>query len=95
MTSKARYRGVRPVFGVSYDHTYTIDLRTVHSEHGDPYIWVGVQEHPDYLMPYESMAALLAEWDFYSASEESGVTMLEEHTKLVDRWLDIYAPGEV
>lgn len=93
MTNKAKYCGAHPVFGVSRNHTYTIDLRTVSSEHGTPYLWVKVQEHPDYLMPYESIGALLAEWDFTPASMDHGREMLLDHLKLVEQWLEIYVPG--
>lgn len=93
MTSKATYRGHYPVFGVSRNHTYTIDIQTVGSEYGSPYLWVRVHEHPDYLMPYESVGALLAEWDFALLDHDNGKAMLVKHVELTERWLEIYVPG--
>ena len=91
MLSKAKYRGVRPMFGVERGKQYTMELRTYSSEHGQPYLWVRIQELPDYLMPYESMLALLQEWDFSAECE----TPYIDHLELVDKWLDIYDPEEV
>ena len=91
MESKAKYRGICPVFGVSRNHTYTLELSTVKTEHGTPYLWVRIAEIPEYLMPYESMIALISEWDFAVATGDKDTPMLE-HLDLVDRWMDIYVP---
>ena len=92
MTSRAKYRGLRPVFGVEKNRTYTLEMRTYTSEHGEPYMWVRIEELPAYLMPYESIGALLTEWDFTGIA---GETPYIDHIDLMDRWLDIYEPAEV
>ena len=91
MTCRARYRGLHPVFGVDKNNTYTLEMRTHSSEHGEPYLWVRIQELPEYLMPYESMMAILTEWDFTVDDKASYV----EHLNLMDAWMDIYTPSEV
>ena len=90
MTCRARYRGLHPVFGVDKNHTYTLEMRTHSSEHGEPYLWVRIQEIPEYLMPYESMMAILTEWDFTADDKASYV----EHLNLMDAWLELYTPSE-
>ncbi len=92
MTSKATYRGPYPVFGVRRDHTYTVDLRTIGSEHGTPYLWVRVQECPDYLMPYESIASLLAEWNLLPKDAAEEQALVRDHVRLTEQWLEIYVP---
>lgn len=78
------------MLGVTRDHTYTLEMNTVKSDHGSPYLWVRIEELPDFLMPYENMRALLAEWDF--AADDSPAYVGQIH--LTETWLDIYTPGE-
>lgn len=93
MKSVAKYRGVHPAFGVSRNSTYTLEMTTVKSEHGAPYLWVRIAELPEYLMPYESMMALLYEWDF-TVSADRDETPLLDQLDLMERWMEIYVPNE-
>lgn len=92
MESKAKYRGIQPAFGVSRNHTYTLELSTVKTEHGTPYLWVRIAEIPEYLMPYESMIALISEWDFSPEAADDRTPMID-HMDLVDHWMEIYVPN--
>ena len=91
MTCKARYRGLNPVFGIDKSKTYTLTFGSQACPNGDQYMWVHIKELPQYLMPYESMYALLVEWDF-TVDEQ---TQYVDHLALVDKWLSVYAPVEV
>ena len=91
MTCKARYRGLNPVFGVDKKETYTLDIGTMKCTQGDRYMWVRINELPAYLMPYESMIALLTEWDFAVGSGTEYV----DHLTLADAWMSVYTPSEV
>ena len=91
MESVAKYRGAYPVMGVKRDDTYTLDMSTIRTAGGTPYMWVRIKELPDYLMPYESMLALLGEWDF-SVGEGKKDTPMLDHLDLIDHWLEVYMP---
>ena len=91
MTCRARYRGLNPVFGVSKRNIYTLQIGSQACVDGDPYMWVHIDELPAYLMPYESIVALVTDWDF--AVEEKAAYV--DHLALMDKWLDVYTPAEV
>ena len=90
MRCKANYRGIRPVFGVEKNHTYTLEITTRECL-GTQFMWVRVQELPEYMIPYENIVALLTEWDFLLGDDQ----VYLRHLDLVDRWLDVYTPAEV
>ena len=91
MTCKARYRGLNPVFGIDKSQVYTLSFSSQACTNGDQYMWVHIKELPQYLMPYESMFALMVEWDF-NVEEQSQYV---DHLALVDKWLSVYVPAEV
>ena len=91
MTCKARYQGLNPVFGIDKSQVYTLSFGSQACMNGDQYMWVHIKELPQYLMPYESMFALLVEWDF-NVDEQSQYV---DHLALVDKWLSVYVPAEV
>ncbi len=91
MICKAKYTGLYPALGVIKGTTYTLELRTYNSEHGAPYLWVRIEELPAYMMPYESMLALLMDWEFTVQSRDDEAPYVN-HLSLVDAWLSVYAP---
>lgn len=91
MICKAKYTGLYPALGVIKGTTYTLELRTYNSEHGAPYLWVRIAELPAYMMPYESMLALLTDWEFVLQPGDDEAPYVD-HLNLVEAWMSIYAP---
>lgn len=97
MRCMAKYNGV-DLFGVKGGTIQDIEIYTIQSEHGTPYLWVRANAHPEYMMPYVDMVALLHEWEFRAEYRESGITAPWENEsvsqeELIDRWLEIYTPS--
>lgn len=92
MIQKAKYIGMAPMFGVQPGEIREIDVFTINSEHGTPYIWVKTKDADEYMMPYVSVLAMLSDWRFSERLDSQTSNIKQE--ELVDRWLDVYVPSE-
>ena len=90
MKCKARYRGLNPVLGIKRDTEYTLGFTSNPGVNGDEYMWVSIDELPQYLMPYEGIMALVADWDFTVDDKGSMV----HHMALEEKWLNVYMVQE-
>ena len=90
MRCKAKYIGAQKRFGVLPGRVHEIDLFTINSEHGTPYLWVRVSGYPQYMMPYVDMIALLSEWQFSDAFYGDEIRLSQED--VTERWMEIYEP---
>ena len=87
MRCKAKYIGT-PRFGVERGQTREIEVCTISSEYGTPYLWVRTGQ--EYMMPYVSILALLSDWQFIYVHDLDADALSQE--ELTDRWLEIYMP---
>lgn len=93
MRCRAVYNGAPHLFGAERGYMYTLEIKTHTTSVGDPYIWVEIEGLPDFLLPYESITALLLDWDFTPDAAEFSI---ERRADLLDKWYDIYLQeGEV
>lgn len=90
MKCKARYRGINPVLGIRKDTDYTLGFSSSHGMNSDEYMWVSIDELPEYLMPYESIMALVTDWDFTAGGKATVVN----HLELEEKWLSVYMVQE-
>lgn len=90
MKCKAKYIGAQERFGVTPGRVHEVDIFTINSEHGTPYMWVSVTGYPAFMMPYVDMIALLTEWQFSDAFYGNEIRMTQE--ELAERWIEIYEP---
>ena len=90
MRCKAMYTGPEDRFGAKCRSIYEIDVFTINSDHGTPYLWVRIPDCPEYMMPYVNILALMDDWWFSTTFDESELHPRQD--ELVRRWLDIYTP---
>lgn len=80
------------MFGVTPGEIREIDIFTINSEHGTPYLWVRTVDTHEYMMPYVSVLAMLSEWRFSERMDRDDGHIGQE--ELVERWMDVYVPTE-
>ena len=49
MIQKAKYIGMTPMFGVQPGEIREIDVYTINSEHGTPYLWVRTVDTEEFM----------------------------------------------
>lgn len=90
MIQKAKYIGMTPMFGVQPGEIREIDVYTINSEHGTPYLWVRTVDTEEFMMPYVSVLAMLGDWRFSERLDKETCEVAQE--ELLERWLDVYVP---
>lgn len=74
--------------GVDRGQALEIEVFTIYSKHGEPYMWVRAGN--EYMMPYTSMPALFRDWEF-TYQRDPWSDALEQET-LTERWMEVYMP---